>query len=82
MLSEGTVAIIKRISPAVAANGEAITRCFCERFASRLDALQRRRFLLLSPEPFMQSVYSGLGVDESRINFELFGPRQEIVSAA
>jgi nitric oxide dioxygenase len=42
-------------------------------------------FYFCGPKPFMQSVYSGLrglGVDESRINFEFFGPRQEIVSAA
>lgn len=85
MLSEGTVAIIKQIAPAVVASGEAITRCFYKRLASRPDTLQRCRFRLLWRKLFMQSVYSGLrglGADESRINFEFFGPRQELVSAA
>lgn len=41
-------------------------------------------FYFCGPKPFMQSVYSGLqelGVDPSRIHFEFFGPRQEIISA-
>lgn len=36
-------------------------------------------FYFCGPKPFMQNVYSGLkqlGVDESRIHFEFFGPKQ------
>lgn len=38
-------------------------------------------FYFCGPTPFMEAVYSGLkelGVDDSRINFEFFGPKQEI----
>jgi nitric oxide dioxygenase len=41
-------------------------------------------FYFCGPKPFMQTVHSGLkelGVDDSRIHFEFFGPRDEIVSA-
>ena len=40
-------------------------------------------FYFCGPRPFMQSVYRELqdwGVDESRLHFEFFGPRQEIVA--
>jgi nitric oxide dioxygenase len=40
-------------------------------------------FYFCGPRPFMQSVYrelQGWGVDESRLHFEFFGPRQEIVA--
>jgi nitric oxide dioxygenase len=46
---------------------------------------QEAHFYFCGPRPFMQSVYAGLkelGVDEERIAFEFFGPRQEITSAA
>ncbi len=42
-------------------------------------------FYICGPAPFMQSVYSGLeelGVDESRIHFEYFGPKQELLENA
>ena len=41
-------------------------------------------FYFCGPKPFMQSVYSGLkelGVDDSRLHYEFFGPRREIESA-
>lgn len=40
-------------------------------------------FYFCGPRPFMQSIYRELqawGVDESRLHFEFFGPRQEIVA--
>jgi len=40
-------------------------------------------FYFCGPKPFMISVYQGLkdwGVDESRIHFEFFGPRQELTA--
>ena len=40
-------------------------------------------FYFCGPRPFMQSVYRELqdwGVEESRLHFEFFGPRQEIVA--
>ena len=46
---------------------------------------QDASFYFCGPRPFMQSVYAGLkelGVEEERISFEFFGPRQEIVAAA
>jgi len=42
-------------------------------------------FFFCGPKPFMQAVYSGLknlGVDDDRIRFEFFGPRQEITAPA
>ena len=42
---------------------------------------QEADFYFCGPKPFMQSVYASLtelGVDESRIHFEFFGPRQEL----
>ncbi len=41
-------------------------------------------YFFCGPKPFMQSIYRSLkqlGVDESRIRFEFFGPRQEIVNS-
>ena len=46
-----------------------------------LAAMERATFYFCGPKPFMKEVYSGLkryGVDESRIRYEFFGPRQEI----
>ncbi|WP_437200806.1 NO-inducible flavohemoprotein [Planctomicrobium sp. SH664] len=43
------------------------------------------QFYFCGPKPFMQAVYAGLkelGVQEERIRFEFFGPRQEILAAA
>lgn len=43
------------------------------------------KYYFCGPKPFMQSIYAGLkrlGVDDERIAFEFFGPRQEILSAA
>jgi len=45
----------------------------------------RASFFFCGPRPFMQSAYAtlkALGVDEDRIRFEFFGPRQDITSAA
>lgn len=45
---------------------------------------QEAEFFFCGPKPFMQTVYAGLkelGVDDQRIHFEFFGPRDEIVSA-
>lgn len=45
----------------------------------------RASFYFCGPKPFMQSAYSalkGLDVDDGRIRFEFFGPRQEILAAA
>lgn len=45
----------------------------------------RASFYFCGPKPFMQSAYSALKelkVDDSRIRFEFFGPRQEIVASA
>lgn len=42
-------------------------------------------FYFCGPKPFMAGIYRGLeewGVDEPRIHFEFFGPRQDIVSPA
>ena len=42
-------------------------------------------FYFCGPKPFMSSIYQGLkghGVDESRIHFEFFGPRQDITAPA
>ncbi len=42
------------------------------------------QFYFCGPRPFMQSIYSGLkelGVDDSRIHFEFFGPRLAIEPA-
>ena len=44
---------------------------------------QEGRFYFCGPKPFMQTVYAGLkelGVEDSRIHFEFFGPRQEIIA--
>lgn len=41
-------------------------------------------YYFCGPKPFMVGVYQGLknrGVDESRIHFEFFGPRQDITAA-
>jgi nitric oxide dioxygenase len=46
---------------------------------------QEADFYFCGPKPFMQTVYASLkelGVDDSRINFEFFGPRQELVAVA
>jgi nitric oxide dioxygenase len=46
---------------------------------------QEADFYFCGPKPFMQTVYAGLkelGVDDSRINFEFFGPREELLQAA
>jgi nitric oxide dioxygenase len=46
---------------------------------------QNAEFYFCGPKPFMQSVLislKSLGVDDSRIHFEFFGPRQELVEAA
>ena len=46
---------------------------------------QEADFYFCGPKPFMQNVYSSLkelGVDDSRINFEFFGPSQELVEVA
>lgn len=45
---------------------------------------QDGQFYFCGPKVFMQNVYAGLkelGVDDSRIHFEFFGPKQEIVAA-
>ena len=42
-------------------------------------------FYFCGPKPFMQNVYAGLrtlGVDEARIHFEFFGPRESLVFPA
>ena len=44
----------------------------------------RASFYFCGPKPFMQSAYSALkdlDVDDARIRFEFFGPRQEILAA-
>jgi nitric oxide dioxygenase len=44
----------------------------------------RASFFFCGPKPFMQATYAALkdlGVDDDRIRFEFFGPRQEIVAA-
>ena len=44
---------------------------------------QRAKYYFCGPKPFMQCVYANLkalGVDDDRIAFEFFGPRQEIAS--
>jgi len=46
---------------------------------------QEADYYFCGPKPFMQEVYSGLkelGVDDSRIHFEFFGPRQELLQLA
>ena len=46
--------------------------------------VENAKYYFCGPKPFMQSVYASLkelGVDDSRLNFEFFGPRDEIVSA-
>ena len=46
---------------------------------------QEAKFYFCGPKPFMQNVFSGLkelGVDDSRIHFEFFGPRQELLQSA
>ena len=46
---------------------------------------QEADFYFCGPKPFMQNVYASLkelGVDDSRINFEFFGPRQDLVAVA
>ena len=43
---------------------------------------QEADFYFCGPKPFMQNVYASLtelGVDKSKIHFEFFGPRQELV---
>lgn len=44
---------------------------------------ERANFYFCGPKPFMQAVYSGLkelGVEEDRMRFEFFGPRQDITA--
>jgi len=44
---------------------------------------ERANFYFCGPKPFMQAVYSGLkelGVEENRMRFEFFGPRQDITA--
>jgi len=55
-----------------------ITREFLE----RQTPYQHAEFYFCGPKPFMQAVYAGLkelGVQEERIRYEFFGPRQEII---
>jgi len=45
---------------------------------------QEAEFYFCGPQPFMRNVLAGLkelGVDDSRIHFEFFGPRQELLQA-
>jgi nitric oxide dioxygenase len=52
-------------------------------FLQQLVPVDRATFYFCGPKPFMQSVYSDLkqlGVPEDRIQFEFFGPRQEITA--
>ncbi len=54
-------------------------------FLRNWTPFQDAKFYFCGPKPFMQTVYSSLkelGVDDSRINFEFFGPRQELVELA
>lgn len=47
--------------------------------------LDEATFYFCGPKPFMQSIYGGLrslGVEDDRLHFEFFGPRQEITAAA
>lgn len=44
---------------------------------------QEADYFFCGPKPFMQSVFAGLkelGVDDSRIHYEFFGPQQEIAA--
>lgn len=54
-------------------------------FLQNRTPYEQASFYFCGPRPFIQSVYTGLkelGVDEERISFEFFGPRQEITAAA
>ena len=54
-------------------------------FLQNYTPYQQASYYFCGPKPFMQSVYSSLkelGVQEERIAFEFFGPRQEILTPA
>ncbi|MDG3004253.1 NO-inducible flavohemoprotein [Paludisphaera mucosa] len=54
-------------------------------FLRRWAPIDDASFCFCGPKPFMQSVYAilkELSVDDDRIRFEFFGPRQEILAAA
>ncbi len=56
-----------------------VDRALLHTLASAGDA----EFYFCGPKPFMTSIYHGLkgnGVDDSRIHFEFFGPRQDITA--
>ncbi len=59
--------------------------CVDKEFLTRSTPYQQATYYFCGPKPFMQSIYTALkelGVEEDRIHFEFFGPRQDITSAA
>jgi len=54
-------------------------------FLERQTPYQDAHYYFCGPKPFMQAIYvslKDLGVNEDRIQYEFFGPRQEIIGAA